>query len=137
MGIPAAKAQENLAPNVTSYPSLQAAIDANPGQMLFVPSGDYRLTRAVEIRQAGSGFYGFGRLIRENTNAPIIEVRGAADVLLRDLTLTRAAGATHTRESAVRADDCPGLRLEGLRIRDKMGRHWKLEVEYTDPKHEE
>jgi len=111
-------AQEAAGPNVLAYSSIQAAIDENPGKMIFVPPGDYLLTNAVVIRHSGSGLYGFGRLIQANTNAPIIEVREASDVRLRDLTLTRTSGALDSPNSAVRADNCLRLRLEGLRVRN-------------------
>ena len=112
------RAQEPGAPSISAYPSIQATIDANPGRMIFVPPGDYPLTKAIEIRHSGGGLYGFGTLVQGNAKAAIIEARGAENVRLRDLTLTRAEGGTDTRESAVRADECPGLSIEGLRIRD-------------------
>jgi putative cofactor-binding repeat protein len=101
-----------------AYSSIQAALDANPGRMIFVPDGDYRLTNAIVIRRSGSGLYGFGRLIQGNTDAALIEMHGAADVRLRDLTLTRVAGSETARAPAVDAQDCTGLSIANLRVLD-------------------
>ncbi len=42
----------------TDYPSLQAAIDANPGCMVYVPNGDHLLTETVMIKTTGTGLCG-------------------------------------------------------------------------------
>jgi hypothetical protein len=34
---------------VTAYPSIQTALDQNPGRLVFVPPGDYRLTNSLVI----------------------------------------------------------------------------------------
>ena len=60
--------------SVTAFPSIQAALDANPGKMLFVPDGEYSLTDSIRIRHSGSGLYGFGKLVQQNTNSPLIEI---------------------------------------------------------------
>jgi len=68
---------------VTAFPSIQAALDANPGKMLFVPDGEYSLTDPIRIRHSGSGLYGFGKLVQQNTNSPVIEIIGANDVRVK------------------------------------------------------
>ncbi|MHB8972892.1 MAG: right-handed parallel beta-helix repeat-containing protein [Pirellulaceae bacterium] len=100
--------------SVTAYPSIQAAVDANPGQVLWVPGGDYVLSDAVQIRQAGSGLWGPGRLLQSNPNAAVIEIQGACDVRLRDLTLTRSPDQAAVNASAIVATGCKYLSLENL-----------------------
>ncbi len=104
--------------STAQYSSVQAALDANPGQMLFVPDGDHPLTNAVVIHHSGSGLYGFGRLVQQNSNSPIIIVRSASNVRLRDLTLTRAAGREDASQPAIEAVECEHLSLTGLRVLD-------------------
>src|SRR5687768_10970926 len=58
----------------TDYPSLQAAIDANPGRMVYVPDGDHFLTETVMIKTSGTGLCGPGRLIMTDASKDIINV---------------------------------------------------------------
>lgn len=39
----------------TDYSSIQAALDANPGRMVYVPNGDHLLTTTVMIKTDGLG----------------------------------------------------------------------------------
>jgi hypothetical protein len=116
LSVTLALAQPPTPPDASAYPSIQAALDANLGRMVFVPPGDYRLTNALIIRANHSGLYGFGALIQSNTHAAFIELEGATNVTLRDLRLVRPAGRQECQAYAVRADRCGDLRLEGLRI---------------------
>ena len=76
----------------TDYPSLQAAIDANPGRMIYVPGGDHLLTATVMINTTGTGLCGPGRLVMTDASQDIINVREANDVTIRDLKLFRERG---------------------------------------------
>jgi hypothetical protein len=105
-------------PSAADYPSIQAALDANPGQVVAVPPGDYALGEAIAIRHSGSGLCGPGRLIQSNAHAALIVVRGAQDVRLCDLTLTRPPERAESSASAITAVDCDGLSLENLRVLD-------------------
>lgn len=111
-------AQQSGALSVAAFPSIQAALDASPGKMLFVPDGEYSLTDAIRIRHSGSGLYGFGKLVQQNTNSPVIEILGANDVRVKDLTLTRAKGREEARASALLATDGQHLTISGLTVRD-------------------
>ena len=82
------------AANVADFPDLQAALDANPGKVLTLPAGDYPISRKLVLRGDGAGLSGQGRIIQNNPDEPIVEIDGLKDVLLRDVTLTRAPGKT-------------------------------------------
>ena len=101
---------------ISNYSSIQAATDANPGKMLFLPAGDYIISKRIRLDKDGSGLFGPGRIIQENSEEPIIEVEHASGVQLRDLTLTRAEQAEETRHEAVLAADTRDLVLDNLRI---------------------
>ncbi|MBM4093432.1 MAG: hypothetical protein FJ276_29085, partial [Planctomycetes bacterium] len=44
--------------SVADFATLQMAIDANPGRMLFVPAGDYEIKEKIRIHGERSGLYG-------------------------------------------------------------------------------
>ena len=60
--------------SVTAYPTIQAALDANPNRMIFVPAGDYPITAKIRIRGERSGLFGPGRIIQQSADQPIIEI---------------------------------------------------------------
>jgi len=109
-----------LAAEFAGYADLQAALDAQPGKVITLPAGDYPISRKLVLRGDGAGLVGPGRIIQENPDEPILEVDGLKDVLLRDLTLTRAAGRTVARKSALLAIRCSYLRVDQVRILDNQ-----------------
>jgi nitrous oxidase accessory protein NosD len=114
--------------SVGRHGSIQEALDANPGRMVFVPAGDYTISEKIRIRGDNSGLFGPGRIIQTKTNAPIIAIEGAAGVQLRDLTLTRAEGKMETGSEAVVATKCRDLVLENLRVFDNRTRSAAIAV---------
>jgi len=57
--------------------SLQRALDASPGRVLYVPPGDYHLTRALQLRRDHSGLWGTGRIIQDDPAQDIVNIEGA------------------------------------------------------------
>lgn len=106
--------------NVADYPDLQAALDAHPGKVLTLPAGDYPISRKLVLRGDGSGLVGPGRIIQSDPDEPIVEIEGLKDVLLRDVTLTRAPGKTVARKSGLLAIRCAYLRVDQVRILDNQ-----------------
>lgn len=104
--------------SVADYPSIQAALQANPGRMIYVPPGDHVITEKLRLNTDRAGLFGPGRIIQANSNAPIIEIERAADVRVRDLTLTRAEGKQDTRAEGIVAIRCTGLRLDDVQVLD-------------------
>lgn len=104
--------------SVADYPSIHAAIAANPGRMLYVPSGDYVITEKIQILTDHAGLFGPGRIVQANPDAPIIEIERAKDVRVRDLTLTRAEGKMDTRAEGIVAIQCAGLRIDDVQVQD-------------------
>lgn len=107
--------------SVAAYPSIQAALDANPGRMLFVPAGDYPITEKIRIRGERAGLFGPGRIIQQNPEQPIITLDDAKEAELRDLTLTRPEGKTDTRQEGIIAIKCRDLVIENVRVLDNRG----------------
>lgn len=104
--------------SVAAYPSIQAALDANPGRMIFVPAGDYPITGKIRVRGERSGLFGPGRIIQQNSEQPIIEIENANGAEIRDLTLTRPEGKMETRSEGVLAIRCRDLVIENVRVID-------------------
>ncbi len=102
--------------SVAGYPSLQTAIDANPGKTLYVPPGEYRLTEKLRLRGHGSGLTGHATIIQTHPEHPVIEIQSLDSVILRDLTLTRSEGAEDTRNEGVLAIDCKDLLMDNLKV---------------------
>jgi hypothetical protein len=109
-------------PSAAVYPSIQAAVDANPGRMVYVPPGDYTITRAIRIGADRTGLFGPGRVVQADAGQPILVIEGASDVQVRDLTLTRAEGAMETESEGVLAIECREIVLDNLRVLDNRTR---------------
>lgn len=108
----------NANPTGFPYASIQEAVDANPGRMVYLPPCDYEIREKIRIRTDNGGLFGPGRIIQRNADQPIIEIEDAKNVRLRNLTLTRPEGRMETRTEAVIAIRCKELVLADLRIMD-------------------
>lgn len=98
------------------YPTIQEAVDRNPGRMIYVPAGDHVVSVAISIRTDHAGLWGPGRIISTNPDADIIALEGASGVQVRDLTLTRAEDRRETTKAAVAVSRCRDTVLSNLTI---------------------
>jgi 3D (Asp-Asp-Asp) domain-containing protein len=108
--------------SVADYPSIQAAIDANPGRMLLVPPGDHHVSGPVLLNKDGNGLYGYGTIVQDNPEKEVVRIDHARGVRLRDLTLTRAEGVKDATAPGVLITDAQDASLEGLRVLDCRAR---------------
>ncbi len=108
--------------SVAAYPSIQEALHANPGRILFLPAGDYSINEKLRIRGERSGLFGPGRIIQTRADQPIIEIENATGAELRDLTLTRPEGKQETSSEAILAIKCRDLVLDNIRVFDNRTR---------------
>ena len=108
--------------SVSEFPSIQAAIDANPGRVVYVPPGDYEISEKIRIRGNRSGLVGAGRIIQQNPGQPIIEIENADAVQIRGLTLTRPEGRMETDNEGVLAIRCDDLIVENISVIDNQSR---------------
>ncbi|HEX3654612.1 MAG TPA: hypothetical protein VHV55_02330, partial [Pirellulales bacterium] len=72
-------------PVATDYLSIQAALDANRGKMVYLPPGDYRIEDKLRITGENSGLFGPGRIIQANLDRVIVEIEHASGAQLRDV----------------------------------------------------
>jgi hypothetical protein len=111
-------AAQPAAVSAADYPSLQAAVDANPGGVIVLPAGDHSINESLVIRRPGTVLTGFGRILQKNKDAAIVRIEGVNDVVLRDVTLARAVDSDDTDQAGVHADGCANLRVEGVKVID-------------------
>lgn len=129
LGLAASRADSAKEIPVEGHPNLAAALAAQPGRMIFVPAGDHEISEALVFRSDGGGLFGPGRIIQKTPGAGIVHVIGARNVRLKDVVLTRSAGAMDSTKCAVEAEKCEGLVLEGLRVIDNRSARGALRLE--------
>ena len=61
--------------SVAAYPSIQAALDANPGRMLFVPAGDHFITEKSGFVARGRDCMGRGASFNSARTSPLSKSR--------------------------------------------------------------
>ena len=108
--------------SVSDYVSIQTAIDANPGRVLYVPAGDYEIHEKIRIRGDRTGLIGTGRIIQNDPSQPIIEIENSNAVLIRGLTLTRPEGKMESNNEGLLAIKCKDLVVEGVSVIDNRTR---------------
>lgn len=114
----------------TDYPSLQAAVDANPGCMVYVPNGDHLLTDTVLIKSSRTGICGPGRLVMTDPAKDIINVLHANDVTIRDIKLFRERGKHDGGRNGIFAAFCDGLTIDGVSVVNNCGENAGLKIEH-------
>ena len=108
--------ESNVAPKVTDYPSIQAALDANPSLPIFIPAGDYTIAEKIRLRGDRSGLFGPGRIIQENPEQPILEIENGTGIEISGLTLTRPEGKQVTSKEGILALNCRDLVIENVKV---------------------
>lgn len=108
--------------SVSGYETIQAAIDANRGRMVFVPAGDYEISEKLRVCGVGSGLFGPGRIVQTRSDQPVIEIQDAIGAEIRDLTLTRSEGNRDTDQEGILAINCRDLVIENVRVIDNRTR---------------
>lgn len=126
-----AQAQDRGPILATQYPSIQAAIDANPGSVITVPPGTYEIASKLRIAANGGGICGHARIIQSNPAEPILEIEHASDVRIADLTLTRAASDQIATAPGLLVRDCTDITVDGVTVCDNHARDASVELRQT------
>ena len=117
-------------PNAGDYGSLQEAIDANPGRIVFVPQETYTLTEPVRLTADGSGLTGHGTLVQSNKDVPILLIEDARGVLVRDLTFTRAEDAMTCNASGIAVRNSGDVSIDNIRLLDNRSQPAALDIRH-------
>ncbi|MDQ1257505.1 MAG: hypothetical protein QG656_2111 [Candidatus Hydrogenedentes bacterium] len=108
--------------SAADYDSIQAAIDAHPGKMIFVPDGDYAINKKLRIASDNGGLYGYGRIVQTNPAEVALEIEHAAGVRISGITLTRAEGKQDAEDSGLFCYDARDTVIENVRVIDCRAR---------------
>ena len=114
------------------YPSIQAAIDANPGREIYLPGGDHLIDATVRISGAGTSLVGPGRIVMTNPARHILEVEHASGIRIEGLTLTRAEGKMDTESPGILVSDARGVVLERIKVIDNRTRSSSIQLQDVD-----
>jgi len=104
--------------DVSAYPTLQAAIDANPGRIITLPPGEFTIDRALVVSADHTELHGPARVIQTNPAEPILQVRNARHVRIFDLSLGRSAGRQEASKPGLEIDRCEDVELRRVRVTD-------------------
>lgn len=114
---PAAETRQSAAAlSAENYPSIQEALDKNPGKIIYVPPGDYTITEAIKLTTPGSGLWGPGRIIQATPEMAILTLSGGQGITVRDLNLTRAEGKFDALREGIAVDKCDDVIIDGVSI---------------------
>lgn len=102
--------------------SIQETLDKNPGRIVDIGSGDWKISRRIKIEHDRSGLCGSGRIIQSNPSEPIVQIENAADVKIRDITLMRSDGAKDCEAEGIVVRKCRYLLLSGVTVLDNCSR---------------
>lgn len=83
------------------------------------------------ILHHGSGLDDPGRIVQHNSNAPILVIQNANDVVARDLILTRVEGREETWSAGIEASACEHLLLERLQVLENRSPSGSIKVEQS------
>ena len=104
------------------YPTIQAAIDANPGREIFVPAGDHSIDNTIRIASHGTSLVGSGRVVMTNPDKHILEIEHARGVRIEGLTLTRSEGKMDTERPGILVSDAKDVVIERVKVIDNRTR---------------
>lgn len=122
-----AAASNAARPSADDYPSLQTALDANPGRVVRLP-GETVVSNAVVVSTDGSGISGPGRIVQMNPSQPVLVIRGAGHVRVEGVELTRGAGAEEATQPGLSADAVEHLTVDGVRVRENRSQRGAIEI---------
>ena len=108
--------------SVADYPSLQAAIDANPGREIVVPAGDHLIDATIRISTHGTALVGSGRILMTDPARHILEIEHANGVRIEGLTLSRPEGKRDTTREGLLVSDARDVVIERVKILDNRTR---------------
>lgn len=122
-------ATEGRGATATDYPSLQQAIDENPGGAVSLNDKRYQIDAPLVIKTADTKLLGPGVVVQTNPHAAIVEMDGAPNVLLRDITFTRAADAQETDQPGIYATGCANMHIDNVRVLENHGGRASIYIE--------
>ena len=118
-------------PDASAYVSLQAAIDANPGKVIYLPQQTFIIREPLRL-DSNASLTGHGTIVQENTGAAMVFVEGAEHVRIRDVTFTRPEDARECGASAIDIRSSRDVVLENIRVLDNHSQQPVINMEDCD-----
>ena len=119
--------------SAADYPTLQAAVDDNPGKTINISSGDYLLSETLNISAENTTLQGAGRLIQQNPNAAVVRIHDCKHIRISGLTLTRSEDKQTATKPAIEVSQVEHVTLQDLRIINNHARNGAITI--TDCQH--
>lgn len=110
------------------YPSIQAAIDANPGREIHVPAGDHDVATTIRITGEGTSLVGPGRILMTDPARHILEIEHARYVRIEGLTFSRPEGKMDTQKEGLVVSDARDVTLERVKVIDNRTRSGSIRM---------
>ena len=98
--------------------SLQERIDAHPGEAILLAGARIEVNAALRIIASGTHIAGPGTIVQTNPDVSIIEIAGANEVVVENVTLMRAPGHEETTQHGIHARDGNGIEIRAVRVID-------------------
>ncbi len=114
--------------SVSDYPSIQAAVNANPGQVIVIPEGDHRISEPIFITSDYTVLRGPGTIVQADDDTRILAIEECSGVTIEGITLTRPDGARETTERGILAISCERLRIDSVRVIDNHSNRGAIEL---------
>ena len=102
--------------DASAYASLQAAIDANPGRQIQLPTTEYVINVALKINRDGTELFGPARIVQSNPHEPLVRIDHAKSVRLSSLTFTRSSGNQDADQNGIEIVDSSDVEISEVRI---------------------
>lgn len=124
------RSQGVAAVDVAGYPSLQAAIDANPGRILKLQPGEYEIAQALIVTRDGTELHGPARITQSDPHQPILLIKEAANVRIKELAFTRSPGRQDTDQPGIDVQKSRDIVLSQLRVSENHS-HGSIRVMFS------
>lgn len=110
------------------YPTIQAAIDANPGREIHIPAGEHTIEATIRITGEGTSLVGSGRIVMTDPARHILEVEHARQIRIEGLTFTRPEGRMDTLKEGLLISDVHDITIERVKVVDNRTRSGSIRL---------
>lgn len=104
--------------SANEYPSIQEAIDAHPGVMIQIPPGRHVIQQTIRLTTNGSGLYGYGTIVQENPDQPLLLIDGASEIRIEGITLTRQVSDQRITADGILCRNARNVTITGVQVLD-------------------
>lgn len=104
--------------SANDHSSIQEAVDAHPGVMIQIPPGRHVIQQAIRLTKNGSGLYGYGTIVQENPDQPVLLIDGASDIRIDGITLARDVSDQRVTADGILCRNARNVTITGVHVLD-------------------